>query len=74
MDIERQNFMNEITPKPFKLKYDTQVEVSKKAYDIIMNQLAGVCFGREDNDKFFIKCAMMGYKNEINQIIKAFPI
>jgi len=74
MDIERQNFMNEITPNPFKLKYDTQVEVSKKAYNIIMEQLAGVCFGREDNGKFFIKCAMMGYVKEIKQIIKAFPL
>ena len=74
MDIERQNFMNEITPQPFKLKYDTQVEVSQKAHDIIMNQLAGVCAGREENGKFFIKCFMMGYKKEIKAIIKAFPL
>jgi hypothetical protein len=74
MDIERQNFLNEITPQPFKLKYDTQVEVSQKAFDIIMNQLAGTCAGREESGKFFIKCFMMGYKKEIKAVIKAFPI
>lgn len=57
-----------------KLKYNTEVQVSQQAYNVIMNHLDGVCAGREENDKFFIKCFLMGYKNEVKAVIKAFPL
>ena len=52
------------------LKYDQPIEVSETAFNIIMNQLSGTCCGRkEDNGKYYIKPWMMGYINEIKNVI-----
>lgn len=52
------------------LKYDVPVEVSKKAYDIIMNYYPGACFGRDENGKYYIKLASISYKSVIEDVIK----
>ena len=57
-----------------KLPYNTPVEVSSKAFTIIMNQLAGICTGREESGKYFIKCWLMSYKNEVKEVIKLHPL
>lgn len=55
------------------MKIDEPVEVSKSAYNIIMTKLAGTCFGREENGKYFIKPAFKTYFHLIEKIISSNP-
>lgn len=56
------------------IQLNTPIEVSQKTYNFIMGQMAGTCFGREENGKFYIKPALMTYKDEIEKVIKHFPL
>lgn len=55
------------------LQYDTPIEVTKRQYDIIMNDYAGTCFGREENGKYYIKLASRGFKKIIERILNTQP-
>jgi hypothetical protein len=52
-----------------KIKYDTPIEVSKKQYDIIINDFSGVVAHRTENGKYFVKVLLMKYSKFIKQII-----
>ncbi len=56
------------------IKYNIPFEVSKNAYSTIMNMIPGSCSGREENGKFFIKCWLMNWKPEIEDIINQYPL
>jgi hypothetical protein len=49
------------------LKYDTPVEVSKKQYDVCMRLHSGVCAGRTENGKYYIKVLLMKYVKEVER-------
>ena len=58
-----------------KLKYDVPIEVSEKAFSIIMNQFSGTCTGRKnENGKYFIKPWLMSYRKDIKETIANNPI
>lgn len=58
-----------------KVKYNVKTEVSEKAFNIIMNQLAGTCAGRkEDDGKYYILPWLMNYRPEIKKAIAMFPL
>ena len=52
------------------IQYDTPIEVTKRQYTRIMNELAGICAGREEGGKFYIKCLLMKYARYVEQILK----
>lgn len=56
------------------LQYDTPIEVSQRAYALLMNDLSGVCAGRQHQGKFYVKIWIMEYKKEVKQIIEQFPL
>ena len=57
--------MQEIT----EIKCDEQIEVTKKVYNILMSQFAGVVAGRIENNQYFIKVWVMNHKEAILKII-----
>lgn len=57
-----------------KVEYDIPIEVSHRAYVTIMNNLAGVCAGRVQGGKYFIKLWIMEYKHEVADIIRQNPL
>ena len=48
---------------------DQIIEVSRAQYNYIMNELAGTCFGREENGKYFIKISAPRYISMVEKII-----
>jgi hypothetical protein len=56
--------------KDFKLKYDTQFEVSKEEYDRLMTECAGIVAGREEDGKFYCKILLMPYIKEVRKCLK----
>ncbi len=71
---------------PFLLKYDTPTEVTKKAFDIIMDEHEGICAGRCEKvikevdgkkvvtDRYMIKVWIMRWKKDILEVIKRYPL
>lgn len=51
------------------IKYNTQIEVEKPKYNILMTKLSGIVAGREDGGKYFIKVLVMKYANYVQQIL-----
>jgi hypothetical protein len=49
------------------IKYDTPIEVNQKQYGICMKRHHGICAGRVDNGKYFIKVLFMKYAKEVKQ-------
>jgi hypothetical protein len=47
------------------IKYNTSIEVSQKQYGIIMNRHHGICAGRREGDKYFIKVLFMKYAKDV---------
>jgi hypothetical protein len=62
-------------PSDIKLKYDTEIEVSEKAFNYIMNKIAGSCAGRKAEDgKYYIKPWIMNYSKSIKEAIVENPL
>ena len=51
------------------LEYNIPIEVSEKQYRKVMSEGAGICAGREDNGKFYIKLWMSAYKDMVLKLL-----
>lgn len=51
------------------IKYDQPIEVSADQYHVIMRKLPGVCAGRYEDGRYFIKLWLMKYSETIQKII-----
>ena len=49
------------------LKYDTPIEVNQRQYNICMNRHHGICAGRTENGKYFIKVLFMKYVKDVEK-------
>ena len=52
------------------IQYDTPIEVTEKQYKRIMSELKGVCCGRIENGKHFIKLWLMSWKSNVIWILE----
>lgn len=52
------------------IQYDTPLEVTEKQYKRIMSELKGVCCGRIENGKHFIKLWLMSWKSNVIWILE----
>ena len=48
-----------------KIRYNTPIEVNQKQYGICMSRHHGICAGRTENGKYFIKVLFMKYVKEV---------
>jgi hypothetical protein len=55
------------------IRYDKPIEVSDKQYSRIMTQLKGVCSGRIENGKYFIKVWLMSWSKDVKLILETEP-
>jgi hypothetical protein len=53
------------------VKFNTPLEVSPKQYGRIMTELKGVCAGKVENGKYFIKIWLMSWKKNVEWILEA---
>jgi hypothetical protein len=53
------------------IRFDKPIEVSAKQYSRIMTQLKGVCAGKVENGKYFIKIWLMSWSKEVKMILEA---
>ena len=51
------------------LEYNKPIEVTENQYRVIMTQLAGICAGKEEDGKFYIKLWMTKYKKNVQQVL-----
>jgi len=49
------------------IKYDTPIEVNKKQYGICMSRHHGICAGRTENGKYFVKVLFMKYVKDVQK-------
>jgi hypothetical protein len=49
------------------IKYNTSIEVNKTQYGICMRKYHGICAGRVENGKYFIKVLFMKYVKEVEK-------
>jgi len=49
------------------IKYNTPIEVNQKQYNICMSRHHGICFGRTENGKYYIKVMFMKYAKEVEK-------
>lgn len=54
-----------------KVKLDEKIEVTESQYNQIMGGLAGTCFGKKENGKFYIKLGISKYKKEVEMIVNS---
>jgi hypothetical protein len=47
------------------IKYNTSIEVNKKQYGICMSRHNGICAGRIENGKYYIKVLLMKYAKDV---------
>lgn len=47
------------------IKYDTPIEVNQAQYNVCMSRHKGICAGRKDGDKYYIKVLLMKYADEV---------
>ena len=50
-----------------KIQYNTPIEVNQTQYNICMRRHHGICAGRKDGDKYFIKVLFMKYVKEVEK-------
>ena len=55
------------------IKYNTPIEVTEKQYNLIMNNLKGVCAGRKETtddgvNKYFVKVLFMKFSKDVKRI------
>jgi hypothetical protein len=49
------------------IKYNTPIEVNQKQYGICMTLHSGICAGRTEKGKYFIKVLFMKYVKDIEK-------
>lgn len=49
------------------IQYNQPIEVTEAQYNRIMIHYSGICFGKKENGKFFIKLGMSKYKELIEK-------
>ena len=49
------------------IKYNIPIEVNQKQYCICMTKHHGICAGRKDGDKFYIKVLFMKYAKDVER-------
>jgi len=49
------------------IKYNTPIEVNKKQYGICMSRHHGICAGRNENGKYFVKVLFMKYVKDVEK-------
>jgi hypothetical protein len=49
------------------IKYNTPIEVNQKQYGICMRKHHGICAGRTENGKYFIKVLFMKYVKDVEK-------
>lgn len=54
------------------IKFNTSIEVSVKQYERIMTELKGVCAGRVEDGKYFIKVWLMSWSKNVQWILEAY--
>ena len=52
------------------IQYNTPIEVNQKQYGICMSKHHGICAGRKDGDKYYIKVIFMKYAKEVAKDLK----
>ena len=52
------------------IKYNTPIEVNQKQYGICMSKHNGICAGRKEDGKYFIKVLLMKYAKEVAKDLK----
>jgi len=50
-----------------KIQYDTPIEVNQTQYNICMRRHHGICAGRIENGKYFIKVLLMKYAKGVEK-------
>jgi hypothetical protein len=53
-----------------KIEYNKPIEVTQKQYGRIMTELKGVCAGKVENGKYFIKVWIMSWKKNVQWILE----
>jgi hypothetical protein len=49
------------------IKYNTPIEVNQKQYGICMSRHQGICAGRAENGKYFIKVLFMKFVKDVER-------
>ena len=49
------------------LKYNTPIEVNQKQYNVCMGKHSGICAGRTENGRYFIKVFLMKYVHQVKK-------
>lgn len=49
------------------IKYNTSIEVNQKQYGICISKYHGICAGRKDGNKYFIKVLFMKYAKDVER-------
>jgi hypothetical protein len=49
------------------IKYDTPIDVNQKQYNVCMSRHHGICAGRKDGDKYYIKVLFMKYAKDVEK-------
>lgn len=52
------------------IQYNKPIEVSQKQYGRIMTELKGVCAGKVENGKYYIKVWIMSWKSNVQWILE----
>ena len=52
------------------IEYNKPIEVSQKQYSRIMTELKGVCAGKVENGKYYIKVWLMNWKSNVQWILE----
>ena len=52
------------------IRFNKPIEVSAKQYSRIMTQLKGVCVGKIEDGKYFIKIWLMSWSKEVKTILE----
>lgn len=52
------------------IQYNKPIEVSQKQYGRIMTELKGVCAGKVENGKYYIKVWIMSWKPNVQWILE----
>jgi hypothetical protein len=49
------------------IQYNTPIEVNQKQYGVCMTKHQGICAGRKDGDKYYIKVLFMKYAKDVKR-------
>lgn len=52
------------------IQYNKPIEVTQSQYHRLMSELKGVCAGKIENEKFYIKVWIMSWKKNIQWILE----